>query len=83
MLPTSATGFTRPLCDGTCAVLHEANALIDPMTSEKRVAKLEPLDLRIWLVRIGWVICGGESGKNARYMEAGLGARYSQSVRIV
>ena len=47
------------------------------------IGKLEPLDLRMWLVRIGWVICGGESGKDARYMEAGLGARYSQSVRIV
>jgi protein gp37 len=30
---------------------------------------LEPLDLRQWLPRIGWVIVGGESGSKPRYME--------------
>jgi protein gp37 len=30
---------------------------------------LEPLDLRQWLASIGWVIVGGESGSEPRYMQ--------------
>lgn len=32
---------------------------------------LEPLDLRPWLDRLGWVVVGGESGPGARAMQPG------------
>ena len=70
MSEKSAATWSQPQAASICAG-HAARAFFD--VRHDTIGKLEPLDLRMWLVRIGWVICGGESGKDARYMEAGLG----------